>query len=224
MIKPKVLIPLATLCLIFIPMLTMSILMKAFWIDSQYDFPFVTIPAVLIGDPLVLPPLNYHIYLALRRVLPFLKRKTIFLTVGGSFFVSLLMNSYTHYLWSHDAFTGFMDPQYGVLSTAGWWHFVISVTQIAIIFIFAVFWILTVRQQDQETFKAFEKAVYILMIFNLVNFSGGFVDKDLFLTGRVTPDLAVTSIINASLPVVTSIVLLWQMRKIHQATQSGSKQ
>jgi hypothetical protein len=221
--KPKVLIPLATLCLIFVPMLIMSIRMDAFWVNSRYDAPFVVIPAVLLGDPLLLPPLNYYIYLALKQIMPVLKRRTILLTVICCLFFSTLLNSYTHYLWSHDAFTGFMDPQYGMLSVAGWWHFVISVLQIAIIWIYITFWIITVKQQDSHTFKAFEKALYFFMAFSIVNMSGTFVDKDLFLLKQITPDLAFTSILNASIPVLISIGLLFGMRRTHQLTQIGSK-
>lgn len=211
---PKLLIALATLGLIFIPMLILSIQMDAFWIDSQYDFPFVLIPAVLIGDPLVLPPLNYHIYLALKPVLPFLKRRTIFLAVASCFLLSILLNSYSHYLWSHDAFTGFMDPQYGMMSLAGWWHYGISILQIAIIFTFGAFWILTVKQQTPAIFKAFEKATYLLILFNIVNLSGAFVSKELLL------DVLLTNLITASIPLALSLFLLFRMRKTFQLTQA----
>jgi hypothetical protein len=221
--KPRISIPLATLFLIFIPMLILSIEMNAFWINSKYDFPFVTIPAVLIGDPLLLPPLNYCIYLALKQVVSFLRPYTVFLTVFYCFLISTVMNIYTHYLWSHDAFTSFMDPQYGVLSMAGWWHIGISIVQIAIIFIFAVIWILTVKRQNRDIFKAFERATYILIAFNIVNMSGILVDKDLYLLRRFTPDLALTNLINASVPLIVAVLLLFSMRKLHRLTQSGSK-
>lgn len=218
--KPKLFIPLATLCLIFVPMLVLSIRMEAFWIDSRYDFPFITIPAVALGDPLLLPPLNYFIYLAVKRVMPLLKRRTIVWTVALCSFFSVLLNCYTHYLWSHDAFTGFMDPQYGMLSVAGWWHVVISVLQIAIIWIYMTFWVVTVKQQDRDTFKVFEKALYFFMAFSVVNMSGTFVDKELFLSKRFTPDLAFANLLNAAMPVILAIVLLFFMRKTHQVARA----
>jgi hypothetical protein len=192
----------------------MSIWMKAFWIDSQYDFPFVLIPAVLIGDPLLLPPLNYYIFIALTQTIPLLKKRTIRLTISSCFLLSVILNSYTHYLWSHDAFTGFMDPTYGMLSTAGWWHYVISILQIVLILIFMAFWVLTVKKQTPEIFKAFEKAAYSLIFFNIVNLSGAFVSRELLL------DVVLTNFITGSLPLALSLFLLFRMRKKFQLTNS----
>jgi hypothetical protein len=218
-VKAKILIPLVTLCLGFIPMLIMSILMKGFWINSQYDFPFVLIPAVLIGDSLFLPVLNYWIYVALKQTKPLLKPKTIFVTTFSCLLFSIVMNSYTHYLWSHDKHTGFMDPMYGTQSMAGWWHYGFSILQMTIVFIYVVVWILTVKQQDKKTFLAFEKAIYIFMIFTLVNISGTCVNKDLFVYKHFDPDFSPTSITNAFMPLIIAILLLVGMKNIHKSSQ-----
>ncbi len=220
--KAKILIPLITLCLGFIPMLIMSIRMKAFWIDSQYDFPFVLIPAVFIGDFLFLPVLNYQIYVALKQTVVFLKPGRIFIAAFFCLFFSIALNSYTHYLWSHDSYTGFMDPVYGTHSAAGWWHYGFSILEMAIIFFYTVVWVLTVKQQDDKIFRAFEKALYIFMAFTLVNITGICVNKDLFLYHRLRPDFALTSIINAFNPLIISVLLLIWMRNIHKSSQQNS--
>jgi hypothetical protein len=209
-IDPKLSIPLATLGLIFIPLLLMSIRMKAFWIDSPYDYPFVLIPAVFIGDPLLLPPLNYLIYLALKQVIPLLQELTTRLIISSCLLLSIIFNAYTHYLWSHDEFTGFMDPTYGTLSVAGWWHYVISVLQIAYIFIFMMFWVLTVKKQTPEVFKAFEQATYVLIAFNIVNLSGTFVGRELL------PDVVLTNFVAGSTPLALSLFLFFRMRRTFQ--------
>lgn len=219
--KPKIVIPLVTLLLIFFPMLIMSIRMNAFWIDSQYEAPFVLIPAFLIGDSLLLPPLNYFIYVALMQVIHMLKKRTVFMSIFYCLLLSILLNSYTHYLWSHDAYPGIVDPQYGVLSTAGWWHYVMSIVEFTIVFTFVVIWVMTVRQQSREVFQAFERAIYILMVFNVVNMSGIFVNKDLFLLKHLTPDLTPTSLLNSFSPLIMAILLLFSMRKMHRTAQMG---
>jgi uncharacterized membrane protein len=220
--KAKILIPLTNLCLGFVPMLIMSILMKGFWINSQYNFPLVLIPAVLIGDSLFLPILNYRIYIALKQIAALLKPRMTFVIVLFCLLLSTAINSYTHYLWSHDNFTGFMDPTYGTHSAAGWWHYGFSILQMAIIFVYATLWVLTVKQQDEQMFQAFEKAIYIFMAFTLINMSGTFINKDLVFSKRLTPDFAITSVINASMPLIIAILLLSRMKKIHKSTQSNS--
>ena len=216
--KAKILIPLATLFLGFIPMLIMSIQMNGFWINSQYDFPFVLIPAVFIGDALLLPILNYQIYIALKQVITLLKPKVILITTFFCLLLSIIMNSYTHYLWSHDNYTGFMDPVYGMHSVAGWWHYGFSILQMSIIFIYAVIWVLTVKQQDEKAFHAFEKAIYVFMIFTLVNITGICINKDLFVYRQFNPDFSFTSIANASMPLIIATFLLICMRNIHKSS------
>ncbi len=196
-------------------MLIMSILTKTFWINSQYNEPFVLIPALLIGDSLLLPPLNYHIYLALKKVIIFLEKATIFKTVFYSFLFSILLNSYTHYLWIHDNLRGVLDPEYGVMSFAGWWHYGFSVMQFTIIFTFAVMWVLTVKQQTHKMFKAFEKSTYILLVFNIVNMSGQFINKDII--NGVAPTPTFTSIMVALAPIIVALTILFSMRKIHRS-------
>jgi hypothetical protein len=112
-----------------------------------------------------------------------------------------------------------MNPQFGQLSFAGWWHYVFSIWQMALIFAFAVFWIMTVKYQDRNTFKAFEKAIYVFIVFILVNISGTFVNKDLLLLKQFTPDLSLPSLINAMTPLIISIFLILIMRKMHQSAK-----
>lgn len=215
--KAKIYIPLITLCLGFIPMLIMSILMDGFWITSPYDAPLILIPAVFIGDLIFLPQLNYRIYMALKQVISFLKPGVILLTLICCLLLSLALNSYTHYLWSHGTSTGFMEPQYGQLSLAGWWHYGFSVLQMALIFVFAVFWVMTVKHQDRDMFTAFEKALYVFILFILVNISGVFVNKDWVVHGQFTPNLSFSSLFNAFSPLILSILLLAITRKMHRS-------
>lgn len=115
-----------------------------------------------------------------------------------------------------------MDPVYGTHSVAGWWHYGFSVLQMSIIFIYAVVWVLTVKQQDEKIFQAFEKATYIFMIFTLVNISGIAVNKDLFVYKHFTPDLTPASIINASNPLIIAMLLLIWMKNMHKPSlQNG---
>ena len=214
--KAKIFIPLVTLCLGFIPMLIMSILTKTFWIDSQYNEPFVLIPAFLIGDSLLLPILNYHIYLALMKVIHFLEKKTISLMVFYSFLISIMLNSFSHYVWIHDDLRGVLDPKFGIMSFAGWWHYGFSVLQFTILFTFAAIWIVSVKQQNHEMFKTFEKATYVLLVFNLVNMSGLFINSALVSKG-IAPNPPFISVMTALTPIIVVIALLFTMRVIYRS-------
>jgi len=133
--KPNITIPLATFCLGFTPMMVLSLLTDSFWFNSPHDFPLVAIPSVLIGDSLFFPIINYKIYSSLS-LISFKKQKSAILATI-SLILSLLINSYSHYLWTQDKYTGFMDTEIGRLSIAGWWHWGYSIIQMFIILYFA---------------------------------------------------------------------------------------
>jgi hypothetical protein len=192
--------------------------MKGFWINSQYDFPLVLIPAVFIGDSLILPVLNYRIYFALKHVMVFLKPRTVYTAVLFCLLISIAINSYTHYLWFHDDFTGFMDPQIGKISMAGWWHFMFSIFQMSIILLFSAFWLLTIKQQDEKTFQAFEKAIYVFMVFTIINSSGLFINRDIIFSRSLVSDIALTNLITTFMPLITVFLFLSGLRRIHKST------
>lgn len=130
---------LLTLALGFVPLLVLSLTTGGFWFSSKYDFPLIMIPNILLGDSLILPFFNYRLSVLLRKKLGtkyLTTRKGVGLILGISIFFSFITTSYTHYIWTHDNYIGFLDPTFGQLSLAGWIHFFFSVIQMsAVIFL-----------------------------------------------------------------------------------------
>lgn len=166
-----------TLCIGFVPMLVISLRTNSFWLSSPYDFPLVTIPSVLIGDSLLLPFLNYKIFCALRRLM---REKNNWLILFFSFLVSIAINSYTHFLWTQDMYTGFMDMTIGTLSFAGWWHWGYSIIQMTIIAYFVVIWMKEMPIIGRKYHKEFMRAWFIFVAFSSLSLLG-FILKYLFI-------------------------------------------
>jgi hypothetical protein len=115
-----------------------------------------------------------------------------------------------------------MDPEYGVMSTAGWWHYGVSILQITAIFTFGAIWLLTVTRQNHDMFKAFETATYILITFSVVNMTGAFITKDLIFSWQLTLGFFLPNLMGALIPLAVEILFLIRMRKTYQLAQSGS--
>ncbi len=134
-----------------------SLGLNACWLDSPYHFPFLLHPTILIGDSLLLPLFNYRFYKFLRTYFAKnpLSLKTFLSPIWGSLAIllSLAINTFTHYTWIHDSYTGFMDTVIGKLSLAGWWHYCFSTIQTAIILMFLGFWFMTLKRKIYGAFQ-----------------------------------------------------------------------
>src|ERR1700682_6364808 len=102
-----------------------SVKLHAFFFSSRYTFPLLSIPSVYIGDLLVLPILNYKLIRWFKEsCFPgkyFLGRSSFAVAI-----IALAVNTWLHWQWVHDPWSGFMDVAYGRLTVAGWDHFLFS--------------------------------------------------------------------------------------------------
>ncbi len=171
--KPHIIIPLTTLFLGFIPMVILSAITNSFWFSSTYAFPLVVIPSVLFGDSLILPILNYKIYDSITSAN--INSKINYTLMVISTMISLLINSYSHYLWTQDEFTGFMDTRLGYLSVAGWWHWFYSVLQLSVILYFVFMWIKYIQTMNARSYRSFLQTWLVFIGFTLLNFPGFFI-------------------------------------------------
>lgn len=216
--KPSTTIPLATLCLGFIPMCVLSLLSDSFWLNSTHAFPLVAIPSILIGDSLLLPIINYKIYDSLKLV-NIKKQKSAIIT-AISMFSSLLINSYSHYLWIQDKYTGFMDTEIGRLSIAGWWHWGYSVIQMFLILYFAFVWIDQNTTINETKYKKFTQTWLIFIGFSLLNLPG-FILKSSFILFSSSLITAFQMEITSFVPMFVSILLAVIMSAIRKYTKAN---
>lgn len=216
--KPSTTIPLATLCLGFIPMVVLSLLTDSFWLNSPYDFPLVAIPSVLIGDSLFFPIINYKIYDSLKLV-NIKKQKSATITAISLFF-SLLINSYSHYLWIQDKYTGFMDTEIGRLSIAGWWHWGYSIIQMFLILYFVFVWIDQNTTINETNYKKFTRTWLIFIGFSLLNLPG-FILKYHFILFSTSLITAFQMEITSFVPMLVSILLAVIMSTIRKYTKAN---
>ncbi len=129
-------------------------------------FGLSSIPSVYIGDLFLLPFINLAIYKAFKDAL----------SDGGmgvkilmmNFAVCLLVSSATmygvHYMWTHDAYFGFMDFEYGELSFAGRWHLWFSSVEFAVILLFAY-----ASVAYASVRKAFFKVWHLVLAFSAIS-------------------------------------------------------
>ncbi len=123
----------ANFFLAYLPMVLISIKQGAFGFGN-YEFPFMSIPSVWLGDLIILPIFDM---LAIKWFEDAGKIDKKRATV--SLIISMIINAYLNYSWINDPWTGFMDTKLGVLGPAGWIHAVYSFIQIALVTYFAFY-------------------------------------------------------------------------------------
>jgi hypothetical protein len=128
----------------------------------------IAVPSVWIGDSVFIPAVNYYIFLFLQSLLtdrhrssrlPFF-RISIISTV-----ISSCIAGYTHYIWTQDRLLGFIDPSFGALSVAGWWHLIFTVLEMSLIFFFISAWAMTMGAiNDQFARRAWGAFMWYTML------------------------------------------------------------
>lgn len=178
----KVLAPALTLILGIIPFVILSIKTESFWLDSNYNFPLTALPSIWVGDTFILPTLNYFIASTIIHSKSLLQasKKKLYLILLISTLVALIINSYTHYSWVQDSYTGFMDTTIGKLSLAGWWHFGFSILQMVIVLFFLGIWVMLLKRANLDVLIRFENTWKVFIAFTSVSILD-FIVKDLIV-------------------------------------------
>ncbi len=162
-----------TISLGFLPFLIFSILTQSFWINSKYDFPLVLIPNILIGDSILLPIFNKDFFgiinnLRIMEIIKREKKRVLFFLIVFSI-LSIIINSYTHWIWVNDKYTGFMDFGNNNLTIAGWWHLFFSIFEMTIIFLFVYLWYV-IKKKENPLLYLFKNTWKTILCFNSLAF------------------------------------------------------
>lgn len=164
-------------------MAIISALTDSFWIDSPHQFPLVLNPSVVLGDTLILPILNLQVYRRLSSLS--IKSGDLWRSVSIAALLSIALNSYSHFLWTQDAYTGFMDLVPGKLSLAGWWHLGFSILQSTILFTYAILWLTASSRLALHQFQRFTRTWWLFILFTLLNIPG-FLIKQFFIFPEIS--------------------------------------
>ena len=111
------------------------------------DEPLVAVPSVWFGDLALLPVFNWLVGRFVARYRHDHTETKTSAALSAAFLpaaaVAVIVNSYTHFIWTQDQYFGFIDPAPGKLSLAGWWHFGFSIVQTVIVLMFVQIWLRT---------------------------------------------------------------------------------
>jgi hypothetical protein len=109
---------------------------------SPYLFPLVSVPSIYVGDLIFLPIFNFKAARWFREYIACHKGRAFSICLSVALPVSIALNAYLHYQWIHDAYSGYMDTQYGQLTLAGWCHFAFSTCEMAFVILFLLLWVI----------------------------------------------------------------------------------
>lgn len=141
------LIVVITICAGILPVALLAWRQGTLLLTARVDGPLLAVPSVWIGDLLFIPAFNVF---ALR----FLDSES----AGArnwrpwvfSFMLAFCVAGYSHFVWTQDAFLGFIDPLPGKLSAAGWWHLLFTIVEMTLIFCFVWRWLRAARSADRR--------------------------------------------------------------------------
>lgn len=150
---------------------TLSLQTGTFLASDTYPFGLMAIPSIFIGDLLILPLLNRKIYDVVKayRIGGFSTGRKFRIVIFILSLLSFATMGYAHYLWTQDAYLGFMDMQHGNLTVAGWWHYIFSSVELAAI-LTAVYMGVVARAHPSHDFsKSFLTFAFWLLAFTTLS-------------------------------------------------------
>ncbi len=163
----SILIGVATFVLGFGVFFVGALLTKAFWFNSAVQYPMIETPSIFYGDMLLLPLFNGLFFYLYSKHKPFPKNNSIWLI--AIFLLSLVVNGYQNWLWTHDAYTGLIDTSYGKLNFVGWWHLVFSIVEFVIIGLFVRNWYLYRKQKSTSAYRLALKTWVVIVLFSALS-------------------------------------------------------
>ena len=211
-----IIIPVITLLAGFVSFVILSIHFKVFWITSKYDVPLIYNVSVMVGDFIILPILNYKIFnlfifkIGADKIQKY--RKTLIAWIIIAFAISLLSNIFTHLYWVNDPVTDFISFTPGKFSIIGYWHLVYSIIQMFILFMFPFFWVVAVKENNNEAIKySHHTWLYVLAFSTLAIFD--LLMKYFFVNHSATLMSVIQKDKLAFITVILSFLLLYIMKK-----------
>lgn len=175
------------LFLYYLPTLFISAYNNAFFI-GVYDFPFLSLPTIVIGDLVFLPAFDIFAIKWLFSLDGKLKPSLISNLYAALF--GLIISTLMHIMWINDAWTGFMDMTLGKLSLPGWIHLIYMALQLYLIIIFSFVFIRLAIYKNKSVIdnNVYFSSISILM-FSSLSIADWYVKNILILRRNITASL-----------------------------------
>jgi len=218
-LNKKATIPILTFLFGFFLFFVSSLISNSFFLDSQYDYPLLIFPTILLGDSILLPIFNYKFFNMIRNIdiKPNSKFKILFAIIV-SFIASSFINIFIHSTWIHDNYTGFMDLESEELSFAGYSHLIFSILQTMIVFCF-IFFSLFIFNYKTNNYKSTINTWLIFLVFSLLSIVDFFVQTWYLKIAIV--DITFFDYISRFSTIIFSLailIVLWLKRKKERNT------
>jgi len=149
-----------------------SLQTATFLITEKHPFGLLSLPSVWFGDLFILPFLNRRIYdiFNVYKVSEFPTGRKFLGIVSVLGVLSFEVMAYMHYLWTQDAYTGFMDIELGRLSVAGWWHWLFSSAELTAILIAMCIGFIGIKEKDVKIIDTFLRGWILVVFFSAISF------------------------------------------------------
>lgn len=166
--RKLLLVPIITILSGFFPFCLLSINYGVFWINTIYDVPLIYNCSVMIGDSILLPLINYQIAkllfwdITIQRLA--IMKRTIATWIIISLLLSTIINLFAHLTWKNDLYSDFISLDGSTFLIIGWWHLIFSILEMTILFLFPLFWFISIKQKSINGIKRSFK-IWILLFF-----------------------------------------------------------
>ena len=162
-------VPIITILAGFIPFCLLSIYYGVFWINTKYDVPLIYNISVMIGDFILLPLINYQICklifwdISVKQLTT--KKETIVTWIIITLLLSTVLNVFAHLTWKNDLYSDFISIDRSTFLLSGWWHLFFSSLEMTILFLFPLFWFMSIKQKSTSGIKRSFKIWLLLFLF-----------------------------------------------------------
>ena len=166
-----VIVPIATFFTGFFSLFILSWHFEVLWTTSKYDVPLIYNASVMIGDSVLLPIINYRIFLSGFNFLSGKRSNHHFLIwLLISVVLSVALNIITHNTWKNDNISDFISFSDENFSVTGYWHLVFSIIQTIIFLFLPFFWIAGIKNADLITVKYSIRTWIFFFLFTILSF------------------------------------------------------
>jgi hypothetical protein len=158
-------------------------------LNGTVNGPLLAVPSVWVGDTFFLPIFNVYAL----RLLRIHSQKSAYGAGLARWWllpgiVSAVLACSSHYMWTQDQFTGFIDPTFGKLSLVGWWHLAFTISEMTLVFAFVKAWLSRNILTDEYASYVGRVAWRILLPYSLLSVVDFMILHEYLLPRRGVPD------------------------------------
>jgi len=215
--KNIIIVPILTFFFGFFSFTILSIYNGCFWFSENFDIPQISSTAVMIGDSLILPTINFMVFnlffniLDKKHIVEYKKKLQIGLLLFS--IISVYVNILSHENWSNDRISDFISFKQGGLTIAGYVHFVFSMLEIIILLLFPLLWYISIQSKNAIAIaysKRIWKRVFLFTWFAIIDM---FIKHSFFYKNKtLLESMRIERF--PFLPCLSALVLFLVMRRI----------